>query len=58
LFAAAKAEADTPSRANLPPRGEHLERHRVDASTGQKKTEFYGRESFIKADGGAEPQTG
>jgi len=41
--AAAAAEAE-----NLPAPGEFLERVRVDEMTGQKRIEFYGRESFIR----------
>jgi hypothetical protein len=48
LIEAAAAEGATPSPANLPRDGSMVTRVRVDPNTGQKRTEFYGRESFIK----------
>jgi hypothetical protein len=47
LLAAAALEGSKPSIANLPEDGSIIERHRVD-DMGQRMTEFYGRESFIK----------
>ena len=47
LIAAAKAEGERPSIDNLPTNGEMISRARVDADTGAKVTEFYGKRSFI-----------
>lgn len=51
LLDAAKAEGEKPSVANLPPSGEMVARHRTDADTGSRVTEFFGRELFIKSMG-------
>jgi hypothetical protein len=48
LLQAAVAEGATPSRDNLPRDGSMVSRVRVDDDSGQRRTEFYGRESFIK----------
>jgi hypothetical protein len=53
LLAAAQAEAERPSRGNLPKDGTMIERTRVDSRTGGRETRFFGRESFIKAMGQA-----
>jgi hypothetical protein len=42
-------QAAEPHRSTLPPAGEHLSRTVVDAQTGHKETQWFGRESFIKA---------
>jgi hypothetical protein len=47
LLQAAKQEGEKPSFDNLPRDGSMIARHRVDADTGQKITEYYGRRSFI-----------
>jgi len=44
---AARQEGENPSFDDLPPDGSLVERHRVD-DTGQRRVEFFGRESFIK----------
>jgi hypothetical protein len=49
MVRAGALQADTPHTSTLPPPGEHVARHRVDPATGQKSTEYFGRESFIKA---------
>jgi hypothetical protein len=51
LLDAARQEGLRPSIDNLPPSGEMIARHRADADTGAKVTEFYGRQSFIKSMG-------
>ncbi len=48
LLQAATAEGATPSVDNLPRDGSMISRVRVDADTGERRTEWYGRESFIK----------
>ncbi len=48
VLEAARAEGLKPSWANLPKDGSMVSRVRVDDDTGQKKTEWYGRESFIR----------
>ena len=48
LIEAAAAEGATPSPANLPKDGSMVTRVRIDPDSGQKRTEFYGRELFIK----------
>jgi hypothetical protein len=48
VLEAAKAEGLTPSRENLPRDGSMVSRVRVDDDTGERRTEWYGRESFIK----------
>jgi hypothetical protein len=50
LIEAATGEGEHPSEANLPEDGSMIERHRVD-DMGQRMTEFFGRESFIKSMG-------
>jgi hypothetical protein len=47
IIEAAMAEGLKPSFENLPPSGELVARHRVDAATGEKHTDWYGRKSFI-----------
>jgi hypothetical protein len=51
LLDAAQAEAEHPSRENLPRDGSMIERSRVDSRSGARTTTFYGRQSFIKAMG-------
>jgi hypothetical protein len=51
VIAAALLEGQRPSQENLPPSGELISRNRVDAATGERMTEFFGRESFIKSMG-------
>ena len=48
LLQAAIAEGAKPSRDNLPRDGSMISRVRVDDDTGERRTEWYGRESFIK----------
>lgn len=48
LLQAAAAEGATPSAANLPRDGSMVTRVRIDPDSGAKRTEFYGRRSFIK----------
>jgi hypothetical protein len=48
LLDAAKAEGERPSVENLPDDGSLIARTRVDANTGTKFNEFFGRESFVK----------
>jgi hypothetical protein len=50
LLDAAKAEGERPSAENLPPDGTLVARHRQD-DMGQRITEFFGRESFLKSMG-------
>ncbi len=45
---AAKAEGERPSEENLPADGSLIARHRTD-DLGQRRIEWHGRESFIKA---------
>ncbi|HEY1864412.1 MAG TPA: hypothetical protein VGG77_12165 [Roseiarcus sp.] len=47
VIEAAKAEAARPNADNLPRDGSMISRQRV-GEMGEKQTEFYGRESFIK----------
>jgi hypothetical protein len=47
LIRDAAAEGANPSEANLPPDGSMISRARVDADTGSKTTEFFGKRSFI-----------
>jgi hypothetical protein len=47
LIKAATAEGAKPSVDNLPSDGSLVARHRVDADTGSKVTEFFGRRSFL-----------
>jgi hypothetical protein len=47
VIAAAQVQAETPHVSTLPPAGQFVARHRMDDSTGSRKTEFYGRRSFI-----------
>jgi hypothetical protein len=51
LLEAAKAEGEQPSPNNLPRDGSMISRARVDPDSGLKKTEYFGRESFIKSMG-------
>jgi hypothetical protein len=51
LIKAATAEGQRPSLDNLPASGELVARHRTDSATGERMTEFFGRESFIKSMG-------
>jgi hypothetical protein len=51
LIKAATAEGQRPSVDNLPTSGELVARHRTDSATGERMTEFFGRESFIKSMG-------
>ena len=51
LLDAAKAEGEKPSVANLPPSGEMVARHRTDADTGSRVTEFFGRRVVHQIDG-------
>ena len=48
VIKAAQAEGEKPSTENLPPSGEIVARHRTD-DMGQRMTEFFGKESFIKS---------
>ena len=48
LLQAAVAEGATPSPDNLPRDGSMVSRVRVDDDSGQRRTEWFGRESFIK----------
>jgi hypothetical protein len=50
IIEAAKREGAKPSFDNLPPSGEMVARHRQD-DMGQRVTEFFGRESFLKSMG-------
>ena len=50
LLQAAKAEGERPSTDNLPLDGSLVARHRQD-DMGQRVTEFFGRESFLKSMG-------
>jgi hypothetical protein len=50
IIEAAKAEGARPSVENLPPDGTLVARHRQD-DMGQRVTEFFGRESFLKSMG-------
>jgi hypothetical protein len=50
LIEAATGEGEHPSEENLPEDGSMIARTRVD-NMGQRRTEFYGRESFIKSMG-------
>jgi hypothetical protein len=47
LLEAAVAEGDKPSFANLPRDGSMVTRVRTDPDSGHKRTEYYGRRSFI-----------
>jgi hypothetical protein len=47
LLAALADEAEVPSESNLPKDGSMIVRHRMDDSTGQRVTRYYGRRSFI-----------
>jgi hypothetical protein len=51
LIKAATAEGASPSFENLPDDGSLVARHRTDSATGERMTEFFGRESFIKSMG-------
>ena len=51
IIEAAKREGAKPSTENLPDDGTMVARHRSDANTGTRFTEFFGRESFIKSMG-------
>jgi hypothetical protein len=44
---AAMAEGAKPSVDNLPPPGEFVQRVRIDPDTNERRTEFFGRRSFI-----------
>jgi hypothetical protein len=57
VLEAAQQEGEKPSFDNLPSDGSLVARHRVDADTGSKVTEFYGKRSFI-ADMGKAGQAG
>jgi hypothetical protein len=48
IIAAAKAEGERPSIDNLPTNGAMISRARVDADSGSKVTEWFGKQSFIK----------
>jgi hypothetical protein len=50
IIEAAKREGERPSAENLPPNGEMVARHRQD-DMGQRVTEFYGTQSFLKSMG-------
>jgi hypothetical protein len=50
IIEAAKREGAKPSVENLPPDGTLVARHRQD-DMGQRVTEFFGRESFLKSMG-------
>ena len=47
LIDAAVAEGSAPSFENLPRDGSMISRTRTDPDSGQKRTEYYGRRSFI-----------
>ena len=47
LFAAARAEAETPSRENLPADGRLVERTFKDDTNGYTERRFYGRKTFL-----------
>ena len=47
MLRAAAVQTDEPHPSTLPPAGQHVSRTRVDESSGQKKTEWFGRKSFI-----------
>jgi hypothetical protein len=47
LLEAAKSEGEAPSPENLPRDGSMVTRVRVDPDSGQRRTEFFGRRSFI-----------
>jgi hypothetical protein len=47
VIEACKLEGANPSYDNLPSDGSLVARHRVDADTGSKVTEFFGRRSFL-----------
>jgi hypothetical protein len=51
LLDAAKVEGEKPSFENLPASGELISRNRIDSATGERMTEWFGRESFIKSMG-------
>ena len=53
LISAARVQADVPHFDTLPPAGQFVERARTDHKTGERKVEFYGRESFIRSMGTA-----
>ena len=55
LLDAAVAEGDKPSFANLPKDGSMVTRVRVDPDSGHRRTEYFGRRSFI-ADLSMEPK--
>jgi hypothetical protein len=48
MLDAAGREALHPSDANLPPAGQFVSRERVDRDSGEKRIEWFGKESFIK----------
>jgi hypothetical protein len=54
LIKAATAEGASPSFENLPDDGSLVARHRTDSATGERMTEFFGRESFINGPRGQE----
>jgi hypothetical protein len=51
LIKAATVEGASPSFENLPDDGSLVARHRTDSATGERMTEFFGRESFIRGMG-------